>query len=62
MQLTTHRAPQVPGWPLVGHLPQMRKGGMLGLFERSWREVGDVFGLDNTVFFTGSAAANSTSL
>lgn len=56
MQLTTQRAPQLPGWPVLGHLPQMRHGGMLALFERSWREVGDVFGLD--VGFHGTAFAH----
>ena len=34
------------GWPLVGHLPQVTREGMLPFMERVWRETGDVFAID----------------
>lgn len=34
------------GWPLVGHLPQVRKEGLLPFLERSWHQFGDVFAVD----------------
>ncbi len=34
------------GWPLVGHIPALRKHGMLGFMDRSWAEYGDVFAMD----------------
>jgi cytochrome P450 len=35
-----------PGWPLVGHLPMVKGGGMIPFLERSWREYGDVFSIN----------------
>lgn len=32
-----------PGFPVVGHLPLVKREGMLPFLERSWREFGDVF-------------------
>ncbi|MFZ5442074.1 MAG: cytochrome P450 [Myxococcota bacterium] len=45
----THAARPPPGpkgWPLVGHLPDVRKHGLLGFLDRTWRAYGDVFGVD----------------
>ncbi len=39
------KIPSFPAWPLIGHIPQLRKEGMLGLFQRSWATFGDVFGV-----------------
>src|SRR4051794_4520013 len=39
-------APQVPRWPVLGHLPMVRREGILGLIDRSWRALGDVFSVD----------------
>jgi cytochrome P450 len=39
-------APQVPGWPVLGHLPMVRREGILGLIDRSWHALGDVFSVD----------------
>lgn len=30
-------------WPLIGHLPELRDGGLLPFLERGWRRYGDVF-------------------
>ncbi len=38
--------PQPPGWPVVGHLPQIRRLGMLQFLEQSWRALGDVFAVN----------------
>ncbi len=43
---TTGRAPSVPGWPLLGHIPHARSEGILQLMERSRKTLGDVFSLD----------------
>jgi cytochrome P450 len=34
------------GWPLVGHLPQVTREGLLPFMARTWRTWGDVFALD----------------
>ena len=34
------------GWPLLGHLPQLRKEGLLPFLDRTWRQYGDVFSVD----------------
>lgn len=33
-------------WPLIGHLPELRREGLLHFLERQWHEHGDVFTLD----------------
>ena len=43
METHPDSAPSFPAWPLVGHIPLVRREGMLGFLERSWRELGDVF-------------------
>ncbi len=44
------KGPRLPpgprGWPLLGHIPDVRRLGVLTLLERSWKEFGDVFTLD----------------
>ena len=34
------------GWPVLGHLPQMRKQGLLPFLEGTWRRYGDVFSVN----------------
>ena len=33
-------------WPLLGHLPELRREGLLPFLERQWRQHGDVFSMD----------------
>lgn len=41
------RVPDGPRpWPLIGHLPDLRDGGVLAFLERNWRRYGDVFFVD----------------
>ena len=49
-------APSFPAWPVLGHLPIVRREGMLGFLERSWRELGDVFSVQ--VGFRGVVVAH----
>ena len=35
-----------PGWPVLGHLPHMRREGLLPFLERTWRQYGDVFSVN----------------
>lgn len=43
---STRPPPSPRGWPVVGHLPLLRKEGLLPFLERSWRQLGDVFAID----------------
>ncbi len=36
--------PQLPGWPLIGNAPELQRDA-LGVMERTWQELGDVFQL-----------------
>lgn len=38
--------PRPPGLPVVGHLLQLRREGMLPFLDQRWRRLGDVFSVD----------------